>query len=90
MAYQKCPFCRGKQRKETCPICLGEKIINKKTGLPPSKYVYPYVTYPVYPVYPSYPTYPYYITTDTISSVRIDESTSSVTSKQYPSTFTTN
>jgi len=76
MGYQKCPFCRGKQRKEICPVCLGEKIINKKTGLPPSKYVYPYVTYPVYPNWPSLPEYPYYqnpiITfthTDTISSI---------------------
>jgi hypothetical protein len=62
MSYQRCPLCRGKKiiKNRLCDVCLGEKIINKKTGLPPSKYVYPYVTYPVYPVYPIYPQYPNY------------------------------
>lgn len=61
MSYQKCPLCKGKGtiKKEMCPTCLGERILCKKTGLPPSKYVYPY-SYPVFPVYPTYPTYPEY------------------------------
>lgn len=57
MSYQKCPLCKAKGtiKKETCPACSGEKILCKKTGLPPSKYVFPYITYPVYPNYPYYP-----------------------------------
>jgi hypothetical protein len=42
--YQTCPLCKGKGtfKKSSCPVCLGERIIAKNTGLPPSKYVVPY------------------------------------------------
>ena len=42
--YQTCPLCKGKGtfKKESCPVCLGEHIIAKNTGLPPSKYIDPY------------------------------------------------
>lgn len=60
MSYQKCCLCKGKGtiKREICPTCLGEKILCKKTGLPPSKYIAPY--FPTFPVYPTYPTGPYY------------------------------
>ena len=59
--YQKCPTCKSKGlfKKETCPICLGERIIHKESGLPPSKYVTPF-TYPApyIPYNPYSPCYP--------------------------------
>lgn len=51
MAYQKCPLCEGLgevpvkwissgtsnilPQSEVCPVCLGTRIINEDTGLPP-------------------------------------------------------
>ena len=62
--YQKCPICKSKgvlKNNEQCPVCLGERIIHKENGLPPSKqWNSPYI--PIYPSYPS-PWNPYPIIT---------------------------
>ena len=55
--YQKCPTCKSKGlfKKEICPTCLGERIIHKENGLPPSKYTIVPTFTPVYPWYnPTY------------------------------------
>ena len=61
MSYQKCPVCKanGIFKKESCPVCLGERVIDKSTGLPPTKYISPYISYPfTIPYYPIYPILP--------------------------------
>jgi hypothetical protein len=101
--YQNCPICKktGIFKKEVCPVCLGERIINKETGSPPSKYIAPW-NIPYIPVSPSIPYYPYpsypityiggteipQILSGTITTTDIAMSTAST--KQYPSTFTIN
>jgi len=48
--YQTCPICKGSGQisdvgtssscYKVCDVCLGEKIINTETGLPPSKRIH--------------------------------------------------
>lgn len=61
MSYQKCPLCKGKGliKNESCFVCNGERIINKESGLPPSRNI-PISVYPIQPFYPYYPSYPVY------------------------------
>jgi len=60
--YQRCPICKGRGilKQESCPTCLGERIINKKSGLPPSKYVIPFTYIPTQPYVPFNPYSPCY------------------------------
>lgn len=57
--YQKCPICDGSGKipncwngyssahseYKTCPTCLGERIISKTNGLPPSSQKFFDITY---------------------------------------------
>lgn len=88
MSYQRCCLCKGKGvlKQDPCPVCLGERILNKKTGLPPSKYVAPYQYVPYYPYYPTYPVYKPTISWEVSST----DGMSTVTSKEYPFTLTNN
>lgn len=97
--YQKCPLCKaiGLFKKEICPVCLGERIINKEDGTPPSKHYIPYSA-PYYPYSPYLyvPDYPWinpiiYSGGTNMSQTLVGEiSLSTVTTKIYPSTFTSN
>ena len=60
--YQRCPTCKSKGlfKKEICPTCLGERIVHKKSGLPPSKYIIPFTPIqPYIPYSPCVPSYPW-------------------------------
>lgn len=49
--YQKCPICKekGLLKKKTCSTCLGERILHKRYGVPPSQMKDPYYYSPGYP-----------------------------------------
>jgi hypothetical protein len=80
--FQKCPICKGKGtfKKSSCPTCLGERIINNDSGLPPSKIFIP----TVYPIYPYYQDGTIYFKNGTV----ITPDPTTITTKTYPSTLT--